>query len=121
MAEYCRPKSRLYNYIQEAFDHIEAVNGRLVLHQPVADLLADGLRRFACHLDPGENHDRQIAFKFLFRCLRLDGLGIRINPIKFFDRTGNALRYDIIYRHCFSLFCNVLLFNAQRYAFLLYF
>ncbi len=60
--------------VQEAFYHVELVDGCTVFHHILSDFLAGLFGTLAGHLDEGEHHQRQVAFKLAACLLQLQHL-----------------------------------------------
>ncbi len=110
VAQHCVPVGRLDDYVQEAFDNVETVDGRFVVDQPVAYFRADLLGRLAGGLDPGKSHYGQVALKLLAGGLRHDGVGGRVDAVEFFDGTAHGLGDNLVYNH----YCSVADFGLLK-------
>ena len=64
MTEHRIPEFRSNGDIEEAFDHVEFLNGFFVCLKPCADFLADGIRSLAGCFYPRKDDNCQVAFKF---------------------------------------------------------
>ena len=96
MGEHGVPERGLDHEVQEAFDYVETVYGRLVVDEPLTDFGANGFGCFTGGFYPREDHDGEVAFEFFLCGLGHDGSGVAFHSIKIFDGAGHALRYDIV-------------------------
>ena len=90
MFEHTVPERRLDYYVQESFDGRKAADGRLIVGEPAADLVADSFGSFAGGLDEGEHDDSDVAFESFGDIRELDCGGVDGNSVELADGTGNS-------------------------------
>ncbi len=100
--EHTIPGAGLHHDVEKTLDGVEALDGRLIGHQPLADGGCHLLGRAARGLDPGEHHHSEVALKLAARGLKHHLARRGIHAVKLLYRARHRLLYDIIYRHIYN-------------------